>query len=88
MSFSNERMREIERHNQILLRKILTQKPTYTLKSKSSTTSMQKVIEIRNLELKYKNFLNHFLTGTFSDQYTSNNFSSESQKTTETNRFG
>ncbi|XP_055852912.1 cilia- and flagella-associated protein 97 [Episyrphus balteatus] len=27
LSFSNERMREIERHNQILLRKILTQKP-------------------------------------------------------------
>ncbi|XP_073817208.1 hemingway [Musca autumnalis] len=33
MSFSNERMREIERHNQILLRKILTQKPTYVAKS-------------------------------------------------------
>uniref|UniRef100_A0A1I8PVF3 Protein hemingway n=1 Tax=Stomoxys calcitrans TaxID=35570 RepID=A0A1I8PVF3_STOCA len=33
MSFSNERMREIERHNQILLRKILTQKPTYMSKS-------------------------------------------------------
>ncbi|XP_061402377.1 protein hemingway [Musca vetustissima] len=33
MSFSNERMREIERHNQILLRKILTQKPTYIAKS-------------------------------------------------------
>ncbi|XP_053950603.1 protein hemingway [Anastrepha ludens] len=28
-SFSNDRMREIERHNHILLRKILSQKPTY-----------------------------------------------------------
>lgn len=32
-SFSNERMREIERHNRILLRKILSQKPTYTMNS-------------------------------------------------------
>ncbi|XP_004521364.1 protein hemingway [Ceratitis capitata] len=49
-SFSNDRMREIERHNHILLRKILSQKPTYhlatpkptkfaTLPSTSRTTS-------------------------------------------------
>lgn len=43
MSFSNERMREIDRHNQILLRKILTQKPTYNLKSKPSQSTVQKV---------------------------------------------
>lgn len=32
MSFTNERMREIERHNRILLNKIISQKPTYSLK--------------------------------------------------------
>ncbi|XP_075148909.1 hemingway isoform X2 [Haematobia irritans] len=41
MSFSNERMREIERHNQILLRKILTQKPTYMSKSAQHKTNSQ-----------------------------------------------
>ncbi|KAM7363724.1 hemingway [Cochliomyia hominivorax] len=52
MSFSNERMREIERHNQILLRKILTQKPTYTtLKNKSSQFSLQKVTSQSNTRL-------------------------------------
>uniref|UniRef100_A0A1A9W3J5 Cilia- and flagella-associated protein 97 n=1 Tax=Glossina brevipalpis TaxID=37001 RepID=A0A1A9W3J5_9MUSC len=40
-SFSNERMREIERHNRILLRKILSQKPTYT--SNSQQKLQQKV---------------------------------------------
>lgn len=43
MSFSNERMREIERHNQILLRKILTQKPTYTAKSAQNKVQPNKV---------------------------------------------
>ncbi|XP_065371777.1 protein hemingway [Calliphora vicina] len=51
MSFSNERMREIERHNQILLRKILTQKPTYTLKSKPSQPSIQKIPSQSNARL-------------------------------------
>ncbi|KNC27921.1 hypothetical protein FF38_06182 [Lucilia cuprina] len=51
MSFSNERMREIERHNQILLRKILTQKPTYTLKSKQSQSSVQKIPSQTNTRL-------------------------------------
>lgn len=43
MSFSNERMREIERHNQILLRKILTQKPTYVAKSAQHKSQSSKV---------------------------------------------
>ncbi|XP_037816891.1 protein hemingway [Lucilia sericata] len=51
MSFSNERMREIERHNQILLRKILTQKPSYTLKSKTSQSSVQKIPSQTNTRL-------------------------------------
>ncbi|XP_039947769.1 protein hemingway isoform X1 [Bactrocera tryoni] len=36
-SFSNDRMREIERHNHILLRKILSQKPTYHLATPKPT---------------------------------------------------
>ncbi|XP_067627200.1 cilia- and flagella-associated protein 97 [Eurosta solidaginis] len=36
-SFSNDRMREIERHNHILLRKILSQKPTYHLNAPKPT---------------------------------------------------
>ncbi|XP_055906742.1 cilia- and flagella-associated protein 97 [Eupeodes corollae] len=67
LSFSNERMREIERHNQILLRKILTQKPRKEFLNKKSecpklrtTTSavnrkkQQRQIDLDNPVLKRK----------------------------------
>ncbi|XP_005185881.2 protein hemingway [Musca domestica] len=51
MSFSNERMREIERHNQILLRKILTQKPTYVAKSAQHKSQSSKTNSQTNVRL-------------------------------------
>ncbi|XP_061399887.1 protein hemingway-like [Musca vetustissima] len=60
MSFSNERMREIERHNQILLRKILNIFQTTSQTNLRLTTSavnrkkQQRQIDLDNQVLKRK----------------------------------
>ncbi|XP_062540909.1 protein hemingway [Armigeres subalbatus] len=40
LSFTRDRVREIERHNQLLLQKIMTTKPTLSTKPKSSVMTM------------------------------------------------
>lgn len=88
MSFSNERMREIERHNQILLRKILTQKPTYTAKSAQNKVQPNKVRMIQTFITLDCQLLQTILC-IFSDEFpntsTTYNISRQSQETTTSN---
>lgn len=43
-TFSNDRMREIERENQILLKKILTHGPSYAVSNNIKSYSVQVII--------------------------------------------
>ncbi|XP_021702405.1 protein hemingway isoform X1 [Aedes aegypti] len=43
LSFSRDRVREIERHNQLLLQRIMTTKPTLSTKAKTSVTTFSTV---------------------------------------------